>query len=55
MNIISKEFLNNLTINQKLELVIKCEIQSGNNYKWLRFASDKDINDLFDYWFQEVI
>ena len=38
----------------KIKSIIKLEKQHNNNYKWIYKASDKDINKLYNYWYQEI-
>jgi len=37
----------------KIECIVHLEKQHNNSWKWIYKASDKEIDELYDYWFQE--
>jgi|TARA_R110001583_G_scaffold192393_1_gene358818 hypothetical protein len=42
-----------MTIKDKINFIIKQEKANNNSWKWVAFADNKTINDLFEYWTQE--
>ena len=39
---------------EKIEYIVKQEQLYSNKWKWVYEADDKTINDLYDYWTQEI-
>ena len=37
----------------KIKLIVDQEKIAGNHYKWIYKASDKDLDELLYYWYQE--
>ena len=44
----------NITIDQKINFIIEQEKQANNKYNWIKKADKQTINDLFEYWTQEL-
>ena len=44
--------MNNL--KEKIRFIVKQEKTAGNSYKWVYSANSKTINELYDYWTQEL-
>ena len=40
----------------KIKFIVECEKNAvpPNSWKWIQLAEDETINDLYDYWTQEV-
>jgi len=43
-----------MTREDKIKFVIRQEKQSGNSWKWIEEADDETVNELYDYWTQEL-
>ena len=43
-----------MTREQKIKFIVRQEKQHGNSWKWIAKADDKTVNDLYDYWTQEI-
>lgn len=43
-----------MTREDKIKFIIRQEKQSGNSWKWIQKADDETVNDLYDYWTQEL-
>ena len=44
----------NITIDQKINFIIEQEKQANNKYNWIKKADQQTINELFEYWTQEL-
>ena len=38
----------------KIKFIIRQERLAGNLWKWIEEADDETVNDLYDYWTQEI-
>ena len=38
----------------KIKFIIEQEKEAKNSWRWIETAEDKTINDLYDYWTQEL-
>ena len=43
-----------MTREDKIKFIIAQEKQANNSWRWIKKADDKTINDLYDYWTQEI-
>ena len=43
-----------MTRQDKIKFIIKQEKLANNSWKWIKKADDKTINDLYEYWTQEI-
>lgn len=43
-----------MTREDKIKFIIRQEKQHGNSWKWIEEADDETVNDLYDYWTQEL-
>ena len=43
-----------MTRKEKIKFIITQEKQAQNSWKWIIKADDKTINELYEYWTQEL-
>ena len=43
-----------ITKEDKIKFIVEQEKLANNSWKWIKKADDKTINDLYDYWTQEL-
>ena len=43
-----------MTREDKINFIIRQERLAGNLWKWIEEADDETVNDLYDYWTQEL-
>lgn len=43
-----------MTREEKIKFIIAQEKQAKNSWRWIKKADDKTVNDLYDYWTQEL-
>jgi|TARA_R110000764_G_scaffold190841_1_gene276099 hypothetical protein len=43
-----------ITRQDKIKFIIEQEKQADNSWQWIKEADDKIINDLYEYWIQEL-
>ncbi|QDP49562.1 MAG: hypothetical protein GOVbin1230_14 [Prokaryotic dsDNA virus sp.] len=48
------KFKRHKTKNGRIRFIVNQEKIAGNHYKWIYKASDKDVDELYDYWTQEL-
>ena len=44
-----------MTREDKINFIIRQEKQHGNSWKWIEEADDETVNNLYDYWTQELV
>ena len=44
-----------MTREDKIKFIIRQERLAGNLWKWIEEADDETVNDLYDYWTQEIV
>ena len=44
----------NINKKEKIKFIVKQEKQHLNDWKWIYQADSKTIDDLYDYWNQEI-
>lgn len=48
------KFKRHKTKNGRIRFIVNQEKMAGNSYKWIYFADILTINELYDYWTQEL-
>tara|TARA_Y100000361_G_C10993140_1_gene255254 strand:- start:47 stop:193 length:147 start_codon:yes stop_codon:yes gene_type:complete len=43
-----------MTRQDKIKFIIAQEKLANNSWRWIKKADDKTINDLYEYWTQEL-
>ena len=43
-----------ITKEDKIKFIVEQEKLANNSWKWIKNADDKTINDLYNYWTQEI-
>ena len=43
-----------ITKEDKIKFIVEQEKLANNSWKWIKNADDKTINDLYNYWTQEL-
>jgi len=43
-----------MTREDKIKFIVRQERLAGNSWKWIEEADDETVNDLYDYWTQEI-
>ena len=43
-----------ITKEDKIKFIVEQEKLANNSWKWIENADDKTINDLYNYWTQEL-
>ena len=43
-----------ITKEDKIKFIVEQEKLANNSWKWIEKADDKTINDLYNYWTQEL-
>ena len=43
-----------ITKEDKIKFIVEQEKLANNSWKWIKKADDKTINDLYEYWTQEL-
>jgi len=43
-----------MTRQDKIKFIIAQEKLANNSWRWIKKADDKTVNDLYDYWTQEI-
>ncbi len=52
--IIEQHTMIKLPTTTKIKFIIRQERLAGNSWKWIEEADDETVNDLYDYWTQEL-
>jgi|TARA_R100000482_G_scaffold122708_1_gene70994 hypothetical protein len=54
MSVERDQLAQKLTKEDKIKFIIEQEKLANNSWKWIKEADDKTINDLYNYWTQEL-